>query len=75
MENIRIEAFFGMDSRPYELIREGRLEEYRQAAYELRSAWHSTREAGQKWNGPISFRDDGTVMALSILPIRKRRPF
>jgi hypothetical protein len=74
METVRIEAFSGMDSTLYELIKKGRVEEYRQAAYELRSARHKTREAGQKWNGPISFHDDGTVMALSILPIRKRRP-
>ena len=74
METVRIEAFSGMNSRLYELIRKGRVEEYRQAAYELRSARHNTREARQKWNGPISFHDDGTVMALSILPIRKRRP-
>lgn len=74
METVRIEAFSGMDSRLYELIRKGRVEEYRKAAYELRSTRHETREAGQRWNGPISFRDDGAVMALSILPIRKRRP-
>ncbi|MBT2396450.1 hypothetical protein [Streptomyces sp. ISL-100] len=74
METVRIEAFSGMDSRLYELIADGRLEEYRQAAYELRPKWHNTREAGKKWNGPISFHDDGTVMALSILPIHKRRP-
>lgn len=49
----------------------GRVEGYRQAAYELRSKMHTTDAAG-KWNGPISFHGDGTVMALSILLIRRR---
>ncbi|MFF6988935.1 hypothetical protein [Streptomyces sp. NPDC010273] len=69
----RIEAFSGTDSGLYKLIKDGSLEEYRQAAYELRSKRHDSHAAGN-WNAPISFQDDGTVMALSILPIRKRRP-
>lgn len=71
METVRIEAFSGMVPELYELIKKGRVEEYRQAAYELRSKI-STADAAGKWNGPISFHDDGTVMALSILPIRRR---
>ncbi|MFD4242813.1 hypothetical protein ACFWP3_14600 [Streptomyces sp. NPDC058525] len=73
METVRIEAFSGMDSRLYELIKDGRVEDYRKAAYELRSTRHDPNEA-EKWNGPISFHDDGTVMALSILPVRRRHP-
>ncbi|MFI7019130.1 hypothetical protein [Streptomyces sp. NPDC050164] len=73
METVRIEAFSGVASDLYKLIKDGRVEEYRQAAYELRSTLHNTREVGN-WNGPISFHADGTVMALSILPIRRRRP-
>ncbi|MFF3609995.1 hypothetical protein [Streptomyces sp. NPDC002463] len=73
METVRIEAFSGMDARLYGLISEGRVEEYRQAAYELRSTLPSAEEA-RKWNGPISFHEDGTVMALSILPVRRRSP-
>jgi hypothetical protein len=68
----RIEEFSGTDSGLYKLIKDGSVEEYRQAAYELRSKRHHSHAAG-KWNDPISFQDDGTVMALSILPIRKRR--
>jgi hypothetical protein len=73
MGTARIEAFSGMDSRLYELIKDGGVKEYRQAAYELRSKRHNSHET-RKWNGPISFHNDGTVMALSILPIRRRRP-
>lgn len=72
METVRIEAFSGMVPELYELIRYGRVEEYRQSAYELRSKMNTTDATG-KWNGPISFHGDGTVMALSILPIRRRR--
>ncbi|WP_328829056.1 hypothetical protein OHT77_15675 [Streptomyces sp. NBC_00252] len=72
METVRIETFSGMIPELYELIRDGRVEEYRQAAYELRSKMNTTDAAG-KWNGPISFHGDGSVMALSILPIRRRR--
>ncbi|WP_405984783.1 hypothetical protein [Streptomyces sp. NBC_00872] len=68
----RIEAFSGMESGLYKMIKDGSVEEYRQAAYELRSKRRDPLEA-RKWNDPISFQGDGTVMALSILPIRKRR--
>ncbi|MFE1344382.1 hypothetical protein [Streptomyces sp. NPDC058757] len=71
METVRIEAFSGMDADLYGLISEGRVEEYRRAAYELRSALPSPEEA-RKRNGPISFHEDGTVMALNILPVRRR---
>ncbi|MFF3911694.1 hypothetical protein ACFYZJ_38520 [Streptomyces sp. NPDC001848] len=73
MGSARIEAFSGMAEDLYGLIKDGRVEEYRQAAYELHCKRPNSREAG-KWNGPISFHADGTVMALSILPIRRRRP-
>lgn len=73
MGTSRIEAFSGVAPELYELVKNGRVEEYRQAAYELRSKRHNAHAAG-KWNGPISFHADGTVMALSILPIRRRRP-
>ena len=68
----RIEAFSGTDPGLYELIKDGGVEEYRQAVYELRPKRRNSLEA-RKWNDPISFQGDGTVMALSVLPIRKRR--
>ncbi|MCP3756971.1 hypothetical protein [Streptomyces sp. TBY4] len=73
IEMVRIEAFSGMASDLYDLLKDGRVEEYRHAAYELRSIRTGTHEA-EKWNGPISFHPDGTVMALKILPVRRRRP-
>ncbi|MCP3821708.1 hypothetical protein NLX86_27535 [Streptomyces sp. A3M-1-3] len=73
METVRIEAFSGMASGLFNLVKDGRVEEYRQAAYELRSTRPGTHET-EKWNGPISFHPDGTVMALNTLPVRRRRP-
>ena len=73
METVRIEAFSGMAEELYDLISDGRVEDYRRAAYKLRAERHGSN-AARHWNGPISFHEDGTVMALSILPIRRRRP-
>ncbi|MFG2631747.1 hypothetical protein [Streptomyces sp. NPDC048473] len=73
MGSVRIEAFSGMAEHLYELIKKGRVEEYRQAAFQGCSTPHNTHGTG-RWNGLISFHDDGTVMALSVLPIRRRHP-
>ncbi|MEE1806856.1 hypothetical protein [Streptomyces sp. BE133] len=73
MGSVRIEAFSGMAEPLYELIKKGRVEEYRQAAFQSRSTPQDPHGTG-RWNGPISFHDDGTVMALSVLPIRRRQP-
>ncbi|WP_344123451.1 hypothetical protein [Streptomyces blastmyceticus] len=72
MGSVRVEAFSGMTEDLYGLLKQGHVEDYRRMAYELRSAWNGNREAS-RWSGPISFHADGTVMALSILPIRRRR--
>lgn len=72
MGSARVEAFSGMAEDLYELVQEGCAEEHRHMAYRLRSTWNGNRESGG-WNGPIPFHADGTVMALSILPIRRRR--
>jgi hypothetical protein len=71
MGTVRIEAFSGMPDNLYKVIKNGHVEEFRQLAHELRSTWRRDREAGG-WNGPISFHSDGTVMALSILPVRTK---
>ncbi|MFD8685723.1 hypothetical protein [Streptomyces sp. NPDC059651] len=72
MGSVRIEAFSGMAEHLYELIKKGRVEEYRQAAFQ--SSTPQAPHGTGRWNGPISFHDDGTVMALSVLPIRRRQP-
>lgn len=72
MGSVRVEAFSGMAEDLYKLVKRGQVEEYRRMAYNLRSAWNGNLEAGS-WSGPISLHADGTVMALSILPVRRRR--
>ncbi|MBV9022315.1 MAG: hypothetical protein JO362_00570 [Streptomycetaceae bacterium] len=62
---IRVEAFSGMAAELYELLVKGEVEQYRRRAYELRATWPSSVTVPE-W-GPVSFRDDGTVMALRIL--------
>lgn len=70
--SVRVEAFSGMAEDLYKLIKKGHVEEYRQMAYKRRSTQHGNLEPGG-WNEPISHHADGTVMALSILPVRRRR--
>ncbi|MEU5593359.1 hypothetical protein [Streptomyces sp. NPDC020298] len=63
---IRVEAFSGMDEELYELLANGEVEAYRHRAYEKRQTFPTGAEAPD-W-GPVSFGDDGTVVALRILP-------
>jgi hypothetical protein len=72
MASVRVEAFSGMARGLHELLKEGRVEGYRQLAYELRTGWRGAAGADGS-RGSVSFHSDGTVMALSILPVRKRR--
>ncbi|MFJ1549413.1 hypothetical protein [Streptomyces sp. NPDC088246] len=46
MGSVRIEAFSGMAEPLYELIKKGRMEEYRQAAFQRRSTPHNTHGTG-----------------------------
>lgn len=53
METIRIEAFSGMAEDLYDLISNGRVEEYRHAAYKLRR-WNSSSTSSTKVTGRAS---------------------
>ncbi|MFD5895926.1 hypothetical protein [Streptomyces sp. NPDC060366] len=61
----RVEAFSGMAEDLYELLVKGKLEAYRQRAYDLSNTFQTGTTAPQ-W-GPVSFGDDGSVMALRAL--------
>lgn len=69
LDGQRVEAFSGIASSLYTLLEAGRVEEYRRLAYEQRGVW-GTGTTAHGW-GPVSFRDDGTLMALRILPTRR----
>ncbi|MER5558795.1 hypothetical protein ABT071_09300 [Streptomyces sp. NPDC002506] len=66
VNRVRVEAFSGMAEELYQLLVTGEVEAYRRRAYDLRNTFPSGTTAPE-W-GPISFGDDGTVMALRILP-------
>ncbi|MFD4612186.1 hypothetical protein ACFWOT_29755 [Streptomyces sp. NPDC058440] len=68
LNRVRVEAFSGIAEELYELLVKGQVEAYRNRAYDLRDAYPTTTTA-PLW-GPVSFGDDGTVMALRVLPKR-----
>ena len=68
LNRIRAESFSGIAEELYELLVKGRVEAYRNRAHDLRDTYPTSTTA-PRW-GPVSFGDDGTVMALRILPKR-----
>ncbi|MGY5126903.1 hypothetical protein [Streptomyces nigrescens] len=71
LNRTRVEAFSGVAEDLYQLLVEGKVEAYRRRAYELRPTLPNGATA-PKW-GAVSFGEDGTVMALRILPERDKR--
>lgn len=66
LNRTRIEAFSGIAEDLYQPLVEGKVEEYRRRAYGARHQFPTGTTAPQ-W-GPVSYSDDGTVMALRVLP-------
>ncbi|MFD7985471.1 hypothetical protein ACFV4M_19150 [Kitasatospora indigofera] len=66
LNTVRVVAFSGIAEPLYPLLAEGQVEEYRRKAYAMRSHWQKLGPIAD-WDGPISFREDGTVMALRLL--------
>lgn len=62
----RVEAFSGMAADLYDLLAEGRVEEYRRRAYERREDWPEPDDV-EDW-GASSFRPDGTALAIRVVP-------
>lgn len=72
LNGTRVEAFSGLAENLFDLLRDGRVEEYRREAHAMRPRWRSLR--GQRdWDGPVSVREDGSVMAMQLLPEPPRR--
>ncbi|MGA5358080.1 hypothetical protein [Streptomyces purpurascens] len=69
LNRIRVEAFSGISEELYELLIKGQVEEYRNRVYELRDTYPTSTTAAL-W-GPVSFGNDGTVMALRVLPMNE----
>ncbi|WP_349458080.1 hypothetical protein [Nonomuraea sp. B19D2] len=66
LNGTRVEAFSGVAESLFLHLYNGKVERYRRAAHALRSQWLST-EATQGWDGPVSLREDGSVMAMRLL--------
>lgn len=66
LNRVRVEAFSGIAEELYELLVKGEVETYRNRTYDLRHTYPTSTTA-PLW-GPVSFGDDGTVMALRVLP-------
>ncbi|MDQ8707116.1 hypothetical protein RCO28_32275 [Streptomyces sp. LHD-70] len=62
----RVEAFSGIATELYDLLAEGKVEEYRQRVYERRKDWPEPDDI-DGW-GASSFRPDGTALAIRVLP-------
>ncbi|MGW2826494.1 hypothetical protein ACWC24_36760 [Streptomyces sp. NPDC001443] len=66
LNRVRVEAFSGIAEELYELLVKGEVETYRNRTYDLRDTYPTSTTA-PSW-GPVSYGNDGTVMALRILP-------
>ncbi|MGY5131697.1 hypothetical protein ACWGJW_04690 [Streptomyces nigrescens] len=67
----RVEAFSGVEARLFNLVSQGRVEEYRASVHAARRtrprlAWD------KKWGGPVSVHADGSVFAIRLLPGQRR---
>lgn len=63
----RVEAFSGLDVTLFDLLRDRKAEKYRALVH----AERDTRPRllwDEEWNGPLSVRADGSVLALRVLP-------
>ncbi|MFK0159908.1 hypothetical protein ACIQVK_48570 [Streptomyces sp. NPDC090493] len=67
LNGTRVEAFSGLEASLFDHLRDGRVEEYRRQAHALRSRWRSVRRQDD-WDGPVSLREDGSIMAMRLLP-------
>lgn len=72
----RVEAFSGVAEDIFALLsprdrngelRPGSVEQYRNEIYDRRGTWPN-QTWDQKWGGPVSVHEDGTVLAMRLLP-------
>ncbi|GAA0477170.1 hypothetical protein [Streptomyces olivaceiscleroticus] len=70
LNGTRVEAFSGLTDGLFDHLALGRVEEYRREAHALRSTWPG-EFWDPDWGGPVSLRDDGSVMAMRLLGRRR----
>ncbi|MBZ9640411.1 hypothetical protein [Streptomyces sp. PSKA30] len=62
-----MEAFSGVNADLFTHLSHGRLEQYRSDVHALRTKWPSDTW-DKEWNGPVSIHQDGSVLAMHLLP-------
>ncbi|MED7928060.1 hypothetical protein SMD20_27630 [Nonomuraea sp. LP-02] len=76
LNNKRVEAFSGVATNLFSLLSPrvadgklapGRVEQYREEVYSRRKSWPE-QAWDDKWKGPVSIHEDGTVLAMRLLP-------
>ncbi|MER7684978.1 hypothetical protein [Streptomyces sp. NPDC097610] len=67
LNGTRVEAFSGVQADLFGHLSRGHLEQYRSDVYALRSTWPSGTW-DKKWGGPVSIHQDGSVLAIHLLP-------
>ncbi|MGW2257988.1 hypothetical protein ACWCXE_09000 [Streptomyces sp. NPDC001780] len=70
LNNKRVEAFSGVAVDLFALLSAGKAEEYRSEIYTRRGTWPE-QTWDPNWGGPVSIREDGTVLAMRLLRLRK----
>ncbi|MFF0393765.1 hypothetical protein ACFYS8_34435 [Kitasatospora sp. NPDC004615] len=65
----RVEAYSGVDAELFDLLRRGRVEEYRAAVHETYRIrpWLGR---DKEWGGPVSVHPDGSVFAIRVMRSR-----
>ncbi|MFE0331706.1 hypothetical protein ACFW08_33835 [Streptomyces sp. NPDC058960] len=69
LHGTRVEAFSGIAEPLYRMLAEGDVDRYRGEAPREYQSWNS-RGGQEGWVGPVSMREDGSLMAMRILPQR-----
>ncbi|MEU8930404.1 hypothetical protein AB0D30_11000 [Streptomyces sp. NPDC048409] len=70
LNNKRVEAFSGVAADLFALLSAGKAEEYRSEIYARRGTWPG-QTWDPTWGGPVSIQEDGTVLAMRLLRLRK----
>lgn len=67
LNRTRVEAFSGVAEDLFRYLEGGMLERYRSEVHARRAAW--PRDVwDSKWDGPVSVHEDGSVLAMRVLP-------
>lgn len=66
LNGTRVEAFSGVAEELFQHLEQGRLERYRSEVYRRRNTWPAGQPSESEWDGPVSLRDDGTVLAIRL---------